>query len=328
MKDHYTRLLVALAVVLVAAVAMAADDPAVIFSISGEHKALERLGIKFTEPGNAAEAYLPYLNGTAPSCKQGWFQALNVNNAIDPKDEEQKQAQAKARAAAGPDLDALLAASRKTDYIMWGKLIKPDPKITPFSIQSLNFLDLARLAYLLVGDAKIRAAAGEKSAEERMLAAVRIGHHLEEDVQPFGAVWGMMIREKAAAALAEYHAPTNKEKSEQWAAYAAATSKKRKAMVMALKDLAGWPEDRLRAIILNQDIMTSFRLEALNAARYCTESREDALKCRITGEPAWVKKVRREAKFSDPQAAAILPLLDNPLSLDELGKISFIKGDN
>ena len=149
MKHHSTKLILGLAIVLLAASAPAeTDDKSFIFSTSLEDKALTELGVKFSEPGNSAEGYLPYLNGTAPSLKTDWFQALTLKNAIDPEDDEAKKAQAAALAAAGPDLEALIAASRKQDYVMWGKLVKPDPDITPFSITTLNFIEFARLAGL------------------------------------------------------------------------------------------------------------------------------------------------------------------------------------
>ena len=324
MKHHLIRLFLASAIILAAAAAVAADDPGVIFSVSGEQKALADLGVKFTEPGNAAEGYLPYLNGTAPSMKATWFQALNLGNAIDPKDEEQKKAQAAALAAAGPDLDALIAASRKQDYVMWGTLVKPDPKLTPFSMQTLNFLDLTRLACLLVGDAKIRAAKGDPSAEERLLAAVRIGHHCEQDVESFTLIWGALIRVKAANALSElYEKQGKKDLAEAWKKYAASMETRRKAGIDTIKAFPNWTEAQLKAFILNQENPTSMRLEALIVGRYCLHSKEDALKCRLTGQPAWVKAVRQEVKFSDPQAQAILPLLDNAMTTKELTMMDF-----
>jgi hypothetical protein len=324
MNHHLTRLFLALAILLAAAGAIAADDPNLIFSISGEHKALADLGVKFTEPGNSAEGYLPYLNGTAPAMKAQWFQALNLQNAIDPKDDAAKKAQAAALAAAGPDLDALLAASRKQDYIMWGTLIKPDPKKTPFTMKTLNFIDLTRLAYLLVGDAKIRAAKGDATAEERLLAAVRIGHHCTEDVESFSLVWGSLIKSKAAEELsALYAAQGKKDLADKWKQYSESMLQRRKAAIDAMHAVPNWSEAQYKAFILNPDMPTSLRLDALISARYCTRSKEDALKCRVTGPPAWVKELREDVKFADPQAATILPLLDVAMTSKELSMMDF-----
>jgi len=323
MKGLMTKL--GLAAAILVAVAAQPNDNLSSFSIAAENKALADLGVVFPDPGNAAVGYLPYLDGSAPSMKTPWFQALNLKNAIAPEDEEGKKAQALALASAGPDLDALLAASRKKDYIMWGLLIKPDPKVTPFSMQLLNFMDLACLAHLMIGDAKIRAAAGDQSAEERMLAAVRIGHHLEEDVTAFGLVWGTIIKEKAAKALSEFYAAKGKkELAEKWSRYSVSMEAKRKTIMEFIKTAAASPRDRIEAVVTNPDYPTSLRIETLVQAHYCTSSREAGLKCRIIGPPAWVKQLEQEAKFQDPQAQAILPLLKNPLSLEELTQMDFI----
>lgn len=331
MKYFSTKVVLGFAVVLFAAVAAVkaeTDDRSFIFSTSLEHKTLTELGVKFAESGNSAAGYLPYLNGTAPSLKTPWFQALNLKNAIDPEDDEGKKAQAAALAAAGPDLEALIAASRKQDYVMWGTLVKPDPKVTPFSITTLNFIDLTRLAYLLVGDAKLRAAQGDSSAEERLLAAVRIGHHMEEDVESFAIVWGSLVKSKAATALSElYDKQGKKDLAQSWKQYAGSMEFKRKVVIETLKEMPGWSQAQTEAFVRNDDYPTSMRLEALIVARYCISSREAGLKCRIIGPPGWAKKLEQEAKFSDPQAASILALLKNPITLDELSWVEFAVPD-
>lgn len=306
-------------VLLLGLVAAVSDEDLKKLSVSAEQARLTELGVTQTEPGNAAETYAAYLMDKAPIVKAEWFFQVTWSKVETPKDQAEKDLIAKGVKEAGADLDLLVAAGKRKDYQFWGPFWKPDPKANALNPGIPSYFTLTRLVSLLAARGKdLEAQGNATAAAEQYLAVVRIGNHLEREPIGLGYMFGMGLKKHGAQALAALYEKGNPELAGKWKKYVEILDPRRAIIKMFFKDSAQWPPARAEAFIRNTDMPTSLRLEVLSFQNYCGQSTTAAAKCKALGPPDWVKKLKKEAPFSDPQAKIILPLMENSASWQDI----------
>lgn len=310
-------------VLLLGLAAVASDLDLKLLSESAERARLTELGLGYTDPGNAAEDYWPYFNGSAPLMKAPWWK--KITELMKSEDPAGKAALHQAIQEAGPELDRLLAASRKKDYQLWGVFIKPDPKTNIVELKAPEYFDLFVPVRLLMARAQELEAGGEKKAvEEHYFAVIRIGNHLEQDPLTMSYILGNALKTSAASALVKFYETQGAaETAKKWDQYLSQLKARKETVRLIGEAMIYWSQAQAEPFIRNEDMPTCYRLEALANRVYCMESKEAGLKCKAMGPPAWVKKLKKEVAFEDPQARVILALLDNPLTAKQMLSIGF-----
>ena len=302
------------ALTAILSIAAASDTYQAQLSLKAERQALADLGVASSEPGNAAEVYAPYLKSEKPIIKENWLKDLAIPQILHPESKDLaavKAAVVKARA----DLDALVAASRKSDYALYGTFYKPNPNQHPMLDDVLEYVPFTKVALLLIQDAKDTA--DPKAAEEKLLALARIGQQFENDATTFGFSLGNIMKKHAGNALADLYAGQGKaELAEKWKKQAVSDEARAKTIRLVGAAAGAWDEAAVTALVRNPDLPISLKIQVIIMQHYCGTSQAKMAQCKVLGAPGWVKKL--EAEMKDPQAQVFFALLKNDLTWKEI----------
>ena len=284
-------------------------------SLKTEANTLAGLGVTYTETGNAAETYLPYLREEKPVVKEAWFKELNLASIAAPTNDKERQAAKDAVVKARADLDVLIAASKKSGYALWGTLYTPPATNSPWMGDAVDYPAVIRLATLLIPDAQ--ATADPKAAEEKLLAAVRIGNHFETDVTSIGFLIGNVLKKWTAIALADFYTKQGKpELADKWKKYSEHVDERMKFIRAQIKAMGGYNQEQIMQVMNDPDAPVCLKAEAIVSQHYCITSKVALAQCKVLGPPGWVKKL--EADNKDPQLAVIIPLLKNEPTWEQI----------
>jgi hypothetical protein len=300
-------LVVLLAVALLGA-AEAKDEGLGYFSVAAAGTMQEKLGAAFTEDGNAAETYYKYIMQDAAIEKEAWFIALDQVVILKPENEEHQQIISTALTQGEADLQAVAAASQMKGYELWGNLFKPDTSKNIYGIDLPSYRNLMKLGQLLIVQGSRKALAGDKDgARENLLAAYRVGAHLQRDPIAMAYIIGNVLEMEAVRALIDLG---DKAAGPADLGFLEA---RRDAFKQIYNTMAGWEREPVERFVKDEDMPLSMRLDCLGMHYHCASSAAKCLYCYYTGAPGWAKDLLQETKFSDPQAQVFLKIMQNEL---------------
>jgi len=279
-------------------------------SVSAENTRLKELGVEFPDPGNAADLYLPYLTGKTGIITNPLFVDVSIAMIESPEDGDAEKMDQALKAAAA-DLDAVMAASRRLECSVWGVHLRPDMNKILFSQDTPEYLNLFKLALLLIYRGDALAEDGDsRGAELNYLAALRIGHHLESEPELFGYVVGLALKDNAAARLAGlYQNLEQNEKARNFANYADITSKRIQAKNILFQEIPSWKRETVERFVLDIDAPYALRFDTLVGRHYCLHREPILVRCALLGPPRWVTQLEDEFARLDDLSMQLVQVL-------------------
>jgi hypothetical protein len=278
-----------------------------LLSVKAEEDRLTLLGVSFSEAGDAADIYLPYLQKDAAIAKNAWFSEISSSCLAD-KDPLACKWVKPALAAAGPDLDELVKASRRKDANLW-KQFKPDPATDVFQQPLPDYFNLRQLTVLLdMRGLQLDRDGKPDQALEQLLASLRIGCHLEKDRILLGRLVGLGIKISAADALAR-HFSANADAAAKWTIYGQLQRARAVESRRVVEQFASWEAEDAKAFIRNTDFPEALNFEGLIQLHYCVSSDFAIVKCGVAGPPDWVVKAEDDYAKKDEFSKAMVTIL-------------------
>jgi hypothetical protein len=297
-------------------------------SWQSEKRLLERAGLDFPDSGNAAELYYPYLSQGAWTLDRQSFDKVPMDEILAPSDEAQKEKINNLAGSVNDDLAAIMEASGRKEYVLWGVYWTPDPKKTPLAVSVPEYMDLAKLSCLIIFQGKQLEKEGDyDKAEMRYLSAARTGLHLQRDPLALAFIHGARLCGKAATAMSSLEKLRgNDEAGEKWqdlAEYMNRRAEVSGGLLSRMQDK--WGRERTELFVKDTDMAYPLRLDCLVENHYCLKSTAACKRCRLTGPPLWVRQLEDELKWEDPQAEIIMALLKNRAEKETCGYIKKVK---
>lgn len=278
-----------------------------LLSLKAETDRLGKLGVTFPSPGNAAGIYVPYLKGEAQITKQEWFKKIYYSTLKEEKDGDRELLEKGVRLA-DKDIEALVKASSMAECKVWGEYFKPDPSVKYFVQETPGFRNLEGLCTLIIAKGKQLGSAGyPDAAVEHYLAALRMGHHMEKDSHTFYYIIGIVMKERAATALADhYRARGMNDAARKWALYHDISEMRRMAFRTFGMLHFEWGEAAAREFVMDPDMPYSFKIEVLAYRKNCAAAMGNKISlyyCVYLGPPDWVDELLDEFGKQDNLSA-------------------------
>ena len=300
-----------------------------IFNIKAWDEATYKLVPPPSEDGNAAGYFLKAIHYDPRRTDAGGLKSTydwwNKFKTDDIKDMDPIGNNVLASALKIPELDIIVKGSMQKDYHWIGIYASPSPRpdATIFDYVIPSYMDIMRLCRILQARAIDKLAQGDRAgAEADMLATVRAGHILQQDITLIGMMVGFSIESAMAKDLPGFYRKAGDEaKAKAWEDFLPGIERRREAARAFIRYTQAAPSEELIKVADNRSLPRAARFEIVLMA--VVNSMLNHPSTIITGVPRKIKKFLLADHYEDPEMVIVqLKLIEDVY----VGQLSTIGG--